>query len=51
MSIIETMIDVPADHMQNVCGQLDSYMKKIERSLRVSLIPRDDAIKIIGPEE
>ena len=44
------MIDVPADHMQNVCGQLDSYMKKIERSLRVSLIPRDDAIKIIGPE-
>ena len=50
MSIIETMIDVPADHMQNVCGQLDSYMKKIERSLRVSLIPRDDAIKIIGPE-
>ena len=36
--------------MQNVCGQLDSYMKKIERSLRVSLIPRDDAIKIIGPE-
>ena len=50
MSIIETMIEVPADHMQNVCGQLDSYMKKIERSLRVSLIPRDDAIKIIGPE-
>ena len=50
MSIIESMVDVPAEHIRNVSGQLDSYMKKIERSLRVSLIPRDDGVKIIGPE-
>ena len=51
MSIIENMIDFPAEHMQNVCGQLDKYMKKIERTLHVSLIPRDDVIKIVGPEQ
>ena len=50
MSIIETMIDVPADHMKNVCGQQDSYKKKNERILRLYHIPRDVAIKIIGPE-
>lgn len=50
MSIVETMVDIPAEHMRNVSGQLDSYMKKIEKTLRVSLVPRDDSIKIIGPE-
>ena len=50
MSIIETGIDIPAEHMQNVCGELDSHMKKIERTLRVSLVPRDGTVKIIGPE-
>ncbi len=50
MSIIESNASVPAEHMSNVCGQLDGHMKKIERTLRVSLVARDDGIKIIGPE-
>jgi len=44
------MVDIPVEHMRNVSGQLDAYMKKIEKTLRVSLVPRDDSIKIIGPE-
>ena len=51
MSVIETMIDIPAEHEQNVCGQFDSYIKKIERTLRVTMIARDGMIKVIGPEE
>ena len=51
MSIIETMIDIPADHEKNVCGQFDEYIKKIERTLHVTMVARDGAIKIIGPEE
>ncbi|MCD8125199.1 MAG: PhoH family protein [Lachnospiraceae bacterium] len=51
MSIIETTMDIPAEHMRNVCGQLDSHMKKIEKTLRVSLVPRDGSVKIIGPEK
>lgn len=50
MSIIETMIDIPMEHVQNVCGQFDSYLKKIERTLHVTMITRDGALKIIGPE-
>ncbi len=51
MSVIETMIDIPAEHERNVCGQFDSYLKKIERTLRVTMIARDGMIKVIGPEE
>ena len=50
MSIIESSLQIPVEHMQNVCGQLDCHMKKIEKNLRVSLIPRDDTVKIIGPD-
>ena len=51
MSVIETIIDIPAEHEKNVCGQFDSYLKKIERTLHVTMIERDGALKIIGPEQ
>lgn len=50
MSIIETMIDIPTEHEKNVCGQFDGYLKKIERTLHVTMVSRDGALKIIGPE-
>ncbi len=51
MSVIETMIDIPAEHERNVCGQFDEYIKKIERTLHVTMVARDGALKIIGPED
>ena len=48
MSITETMIDIPAEHARNVFGQYDVYIKKIERTLNVTIIVRDNVIKIIG---
>lgn len=48
MSILETMIEIPSGHEQNVFGQFDTNVKKIERTLHVSIIPRADGIKIIG---
>lgn len=48
MSVIETMIDIPAEHERNVCGQFDAYLKKIERTLHVTMIARDGEIKLIG---
>lgn len=51
MSVIETIIDIPMEHERNVCGQFDSYLKKIERTLHVTIIARDGAIKLIGPEQ
>ena len=51
MSIVETMIDIPAEHEKNVCGQFDEYVKKMERTLHVTMVSRDGSLKIIGPEE
>ncbi len=34
-----------------MCGQFDVNLKKIERSLHVTMVDRDGALKIIGPEE
>ena len=48
---MENMIDIPAEHEKNVCGQFDVNLKKIERSLHVTMVDRDGALKIIGPEE
>ena len=50
MSIIENIIDVPLEDEKNISGDLDSFLKKIERTLHVSIITRDGSIKIIGPE-
>ena len=51
MSLTETIIDMPAEHERNVCGQFDGYLKKIERTLRVTMISRDGVLKVIGPEQ
>lgn len=44
-------MSVPAEHMRNVFGEYDSYIKKIEKELRVSIVNRDEGIKISGREE
>ena len=48
MSIIETIVDIPMEHQKNVFRQLDCHLKKIEKTLHVTLISRDDSLKIIG---
>jgi len=50
MSIIETIVDIPAQFAKDVFGELDSNIKKIERSLHVTVITRDNEIKVIGGE-
>jgi len=49
LNIVETLIDVPAEHERNVFGQFDTYVKKIEKTLKVSVISRDGSVKILGP--
>lgn len=48
MGMMEIVIDIPAEHQSNVFGQFDAHMKKIERTLHVTLIARDENIKIMG---
>ena len=48
MSITETILDIPAEHARNIFGQYDVYIKKIERTLNVTVIIRDNLMKLIG---
>lgn len=51
MSIMETIIDIPAEHEKNVFGGVDAYVKIIERSFNVTIIARNGAIKVVGAAE
>ncbi len=44
-------MSVPAEHMRNVFGEYDSYIKKIEKELSVTIVNRDEGIKITGREQ
>lgn len=46
----ETIINIPMEHMKNVFGQFDSYLKKIERTLKVTVVARGEGIHVIGDE-
>lgn len=51
MGIVEQVMDIPAEHEKNLFGQLDAYMKLIERNLNVTLVLRENGLKIIGEPE
>lgn len=47
-SIVEMSLEIPVEHAGNIFGQFDENMKKIERTLNVTLISRDGSLKILG---
>ena len=49
-NIIEMSVEIPTDHEKNIFGQFDEHIKKIERTLKVTLISRDGTLKILGNE-
>jgi phosphate starvation-inducible PhoH-like protein len=51
MSAVEKRIKIPSTHIQNVFGQCDTYMKKMERTLHVTFVFRDDLLKVTGEEK
>ncbi len=51
MSLMETIIDVPAEHEKNIFGQFDVHVKIIEKTLNVTVIARNGEIKLIGEND
>ena len=47
-SVTEISILIPTNHMSNIFGQFDENIKKIEKTLAVTVVSRDDAVKIMG---
>ncbi len=50
MSLTETTINMPTEHMANVFGQFDTYIKKIERAFSVTAVIREDHMKLLGSQ-
>ncbi len=50
MAMMEAVMEIPAEYAQQVFGEFDVYAKKIERTLHVTLIARDENVKIMGEE-
>lgn len=50
MDTYEKCITIPADCIANIFGEFDRHIKLIEKTMNVTMIMRDDRLKIIGPE-
>ena len=50
MGLYEQTIQIPSDCVANVFGQFDFHVKKIEKTLHVTMIMREDQLKIMGQE-
>ena len=50
MSLTEVSLNFPTEHVANVFGQFDTYIKKIERTLHVTVVVREDTMKLVGNE-
>ncbi len=48
MSIVETTMEIPAQHAGNIFGKLDAHVKILEKHLGVTLVFRDGILKIVG---
>ena len=51
MSLTTEEMILEVSHASNIFGQFDTYMKKIERTLQVEIILREDRVRIIGEKE
>ena len=50
MSLTENIIDIPLEHSRNIFGNFDEYIKKIEKTLKVTIVMRGSEMKIIGSD-
>lgn len=50
MNTYEKSIIIPANCVANVFGEFDSHVKRIEKTMQVTMILRDDQLKIMGSE-
>ncbi|MBR1815488.1 MAG: PhoH family protein [Lachnospiraceae bacterium] len=50
MAYIDT-INVPQQHIQNVFGQFDKNIKSLEKAFNVTIVLRDDTLRVVGVED
>lgn len=48
--MVKTITNPNADHIKNIFGEYDAHAKLIERALRVTIIQRENELKIVGED-
>ncbi len=48
MSLTERNLNIPPEHIANIFGLFDTYMKTIEKAFHVTVVVRNDSIKLLG---
>ena len=51
MTDVSREVQIPAEHIQNVFGQYDKNIKKLERQFDVSIVDRDGGIRVSGRQD
>lgn len=51
MSEISKALEMTTEHMQNIFGRQDAFLKKLEQDLSVIILDRDGAVRIHGEAE
>ena len=51
MELTQQLLDIPIEHMSNVFGKFDAWLKQIEKYLQVTLVVRDGSLKIMGADK
>ncbi len=49
--ITERILTIEPEHAKNIYGAFDTYLKKIEKAFQVTIVDRNEGIKIIGTKE
>ena len=48
MSLTELNLNIPPEHLANVFGLFDVYMKKIEKAFHVTVVVRGESVRLLG---
>ena len=51
MEKVQVGMQIPAEHMQNIFGSHDAYIRKIEDELQVVITDRNGEVRISGQQE
>ncbi|MCR5420076.1 MAG: PhoH family protein [Lachnospiraceae bacterium] len=46
--MFEKDLEIDGEHIRNIFGELDCYIKRIERSFRVTIVEREGKLRVLG---
>ena len=48
--MIEVLSGIPVSQQKTVFGEMDEYAKQIEKTLRVTILTREEEVRIVGED-